>query len=164
MNLNQFTVKAQEAVVDAQATAVKRNNQSVDPEHLLSALIKQDESLVAQCLDKMQAGLAKVLAGDVEAELAKKPEVHGNVQPYMSAQANRLLVQSEDESKALKDDFISTEHLFLAFFTLKDGNLPELFRQRKITKAAFLEALQKVRGNQRVTDQNPEQKYNALER
>ena len=164
MNLNQFTVKAQEAVVDAQALTVKKNHQSVEPEHLLVALLKQKESLVSQCLDKIAGGTAKAFLSDVEKEIDKKPEVHGNVQPYLAANLNRLLVQSEDESKALKDDFISTEHLFLSFFTLRDGPLPEIFRHNKVTKPAFLESLQKVRGSQRVTDQNPEEKYNALDR
>src|SRR4051812_39192555 len=108
MNLNQFTVKAQEAVVDAQSTTVKRNHQSVEPEHLLYALLKQPESLVGQCLEKVTRGLAKALQSDVERELDRKPQVHGNVQPYLSATLNRVLAASEDESKALRDDFIST--------------------------------------------------------
>jgi ATP-dependent Clp protease ATP-binding subunit ClpB len=164
MNLNQFTVKAQEAVVDAQALTVKKTHQSVDPEHLLLTLLKQKESLVASCLDKIAPATAKALTADVEKEVEKKPQVHGNVQPYLSAPLNKLLMQSEDESKALRDDFISTEHLFLAYFNLKDGPLPEFFKKYRVTKAAFLESLQKVRGSQRVTDQNPEEKYAALDR
>jgi len=164
MNLNQFTVKAQEAVVDAQAATVKRNHQSVEPEHLLFSLLTQQESLVAQCLDMMGPGKAKSLSREVEELLTKKPEVHGNVQPYLSGSLNKLLIQAETEAKTLHDDFISSEHLFLSFFSLKEGAIPELLRKQGITKAAFLEALQKVRGNQRVTDQNPEEKYNALTR
>jgi len=165
MNLNQFTVKAQEAVVDAQALTLKRNHQTVEPEHLLLALFKQKESLVAQCLDKIAPGAAKLVQADVEQEVAKKPQVQGtNVTPYLSSSLNRLLAQAEDESKGLRDDFISTEHLFLAFFTLKEGAIPEILRRNRVTKAAFLESLQKVRGSQRVTDQNPEEKYNALDR
>jgi len=164
MNLNQFTVKAQEAVVDSQALTVKKNHQSVDPEHLLLTLLKQKESLVSQCLDKIAAGTAKNVTAEIEAEVAKKPEVHGNVQAYLSAPANRLLALAEEESKTLRDDFISTEHLFLAFFSLKDGPIPQIFARNKVTKPAFLESLQKVRGSQRVTDQNPEEKYQALDR
>src|SRR4051812_39247142 len=136
MNLNQFTVKAQEAVVDAQALCVKSNHQSVEPEHLLVALLKQDESLVAQCLDKIKGGLAKALTAEVERELGKRPQVHGNVQPYVSNNLNKLLIQAEEESKGLRDDFISTEHLFLAYFSLKEGALPESFRKLGVTKAA----------------------------
>lgn len=164
MNLNQFTVKAQEAVVDAQGLTVKKNHQSVDPEHLLLSLIKQKESIVAQCLDKTASGAAKALTSDVERALEKKPEVHGNVQPYLSAALNKLLLQAEEEAKALRDDFISTEHLFLAFFSAKEPALAELFKKNRVTRSGFLESLQKVRGSSRVTDQNPEEKYNALDR
>jgi len=164
MNLNQFTVKAQEAVVDAQSLAIKKNHQSVDLEHLLYSLLKQDESLVTQCLDKVSPGLSKKAIVDVEKELDRKAQVHGNVQTYTSPQLQKLFVQSEEESKALKDDFISTEHLFLALFSLKDGAISNLFKSWNLTLNNFLEALSKVRGSQRVTDQNPEEKYNALEK
>ncbi len=165
MNLNQFTVKAQEAVVDAQAAAVKSNHQSVEPDHLLLALLKQKEGVVGQSLDKIQAGTTALLATAVEKELAKKPQVHGNVQPYVSNILNKILLQSEQESKALKDDFISTEHLFLALLSAPDaGSLVPLFQKAHVDKAGFLKALKTVRGAQRVTDQNPEQKYDALGR
>jgi ATP-dependent Clp protease ATP-binding subunit ClpB len=164
MNINQFTVKAQEAVVDAQAAAVKADHQSVDPEHLLASLLKQTDGLVAQVLDKLKPGLAKALLADVEKELAKKPQVHGNVQSYLSPVTNKLLAKSEDEAKALSDDFTSTEHLFISLLGLQEGSLPTLFKKHGIDKQTFLGALQKVRGNQRVTDQDPESKYNSLDR
>jgi len=164
MNLNQFTVKAQEAVVDAQSLAIKKNHQSVDLEHLLYSLLKQDESLVTQCLEKVSPGLSKRAISDLEKELGKKTQVHGNVQTYTSPLLQKLFVQSEEESKALKDDFISTEHLFLALFSMKDGAISNLFKSWNLARNNFLEALSKVRGSQRVTDQNPEEKYNALER
>ena len=164
MNLNQFTVKAQEAVVDAQSLTVKQNHQSVDPEHLLLTLLQQDDSLVSQCLDSIASGTSKGFQKGVEALLSKKPVISGNVQSYVSPQLNKIFVQAETESKGLKDDYISTEHLFLAFFELKDPGVQELFTKFKITKQAFLASLQKVRGTQRVTDQNPEEKYNSLQR
>ncbi|NBX92410.1 MAG: ATP-dependent chaperone ClpB [Proteobacteria bacterium] len=164
MNLNQFTVKAQEAVVDAQSLAVKKSQQTVDPEHLLFTLLKQDDSLVAETLTKIQSKLPSSLIQEVEQEINKKPQVHGNVQTYLSSTLNKVLVQSEDESKSLRDDFISTEHLFLALFTLKEGAVHALFTKHRINKQIFLDALKKVRGSQRVTDQNPEEKYNALEK
>jgi ATP-dependent Clp protease ATP-binding subunit ClpB len=164
MNLNQFTVKAQEAVVDAQALAFKSNHQSVEPEHLTVALLKQKDGLIGQVLEKINPGTAKNLLAAVEKELAKKPTVHGNVQSYLSVQTNRLLVKAEEESKALHDEFISTEHLFLALLSHKEGPLSEIFGRLNINKPLFLEGLQKVRGSQRVTDQNPEEKFNALER
>lgn len=164
MNLNQFTVKAQEAVVDAQSLAVKKSHQTVDPEHLLFTLLKQDDSLVGKTLAKIQSHLPESFLKETEKEISKKPEVHGNVQTYLSPALNKLLVQSEEESKSLRDDFISTEHLFLAFFAIKEGFIPQLFSQFHLNKASFLEALKKVRGSQRVTDQNPEEKYQALEK
>ncbi len=164
MNLNQFTVKAQESVVDAQSLAIKNNHQSVELEHLLYTLLKQDDSLVTQCLEKVSPGLSKKAISDIEKELNHKAQVHGNVQTYTSALLQKLFVQSEEESKALKDDFISTEHLFLALFSLKDGAASNLFKSWNLTRNNFLEALSKVRGSQRVTDQNPEEKYNALEK
>lgn len=164
MNLNQFTVKAQEAVVDAQAAALKKNHQAIEPEHLILSLLKQDDSLVGKCLEKQAQGLSKKMLADIESDLAKKPEVHGSVQPYTSPHLQRLLALSEDESKGLKDDFVSTEHLFLSMFNLKDGPVPSLFRKYGVTKSSFLESLKQVRGSQRVTDQNPEEKYDALER
>ncbi|MBY0371534.1 ATP-dependent chaperone ClpB, partial [bacterium] len=115
-------------------------------------------------LDKIGAGKAAALATAVEKDLAKKPQVTGNAQPYVSPALNKILVQSEDESKALKDDFISTEHLFLALLGSKEPGLSGLFSKNAIAKPEFLTALRSVRGSQKVTDQNPEEKYDALGR
>ncbi len=164
MNTNQFTTKAQEAVVEAQAYAIKHNHQSVDLEHMLWALLKQQESTVVSTLEKIRTGAVKALLKATELELDKKPQVHGNVQAYLAPPLNRLLVQSEEESKKLHDDFVSTEHLFLSFFTQDSASLTRLLAQAGVTREAFLKELQVVRGNQRVTDQNPEEKFNTLER
>lgn len=164
MNLNQFTVKAQEAVVDGQSLAVKKGHQSVDTEHVLFSLLKQDDSIVRQVLSKIQTDLPKNLIRDLEAEIDKKPTVHGNVQTYISPALNKLLVQAEQESQQLRDDFISAEHIFLALFTLKEGRIPEIFKKNQLSKDTFLAGLVKIRGSQRVTDQNPEEKFNSLER
>jgi len=164
MNLNQFTVKAQEAVVEAQSLAVKKSQQTVDPEHLLFSLLHQEESLVSETLGKIQSKLPKELLNESEQEISKKPQVHGNVQTYVSPALNKVLIQSEEESKSLRDDFISTEHLFLALFSVKEGIIPALFSKYRLNKQLFLDALKKVRGSQRVTDQNPEEKYQALEK
>ncbi len=164
MNLNQFTVKAQEAVVDAQAQAVKRNHQSVDPELLLFTLLKQKDGIVAPCLEKIAAGTTKQLLAAVEKDLEKKPQVHGKVSPYVSPALNKILVASEGESRGLKDEFISTEHLFLALLASPDSGLASLMQKAAITKPAFLTALKAVRGSARVTDQNPEEKYDSLTR
>ena len=164
MNLNQFTVKAQEAVVESQSIAFKKHHTTVDPEHLLLALLEQKESIVGACLDKVSDGLSKTLLKDVEDALKKKAAAEGDVQSYLSPQSNRVLQQSEKESKALRDDFISTEHILLGFFALKDGDVPKIFAKHQLTKPKVLTSLQQVRGSQRVTDQNPEEKYQALEK
>ncbi len=164
MNLNQFTVKAQEAVVDAQALALKKMNQSVEPEHLAVALLSQKDSVVTQALDKIKPGTAKSLLATFENLVGKKPQVQGDAQPYLSSSLNRMLVFSEEESKALRDDFISTEHLFLSYFRVKEGAIAETLQKAGVTRNAFLDALKNVRGNQRVTDQTPEDKYAALEK
>jgi ATP-dependent Clp protease ATP-binding subunit ClpB len=157
MNLNQFTVKAQEAVVDAQALALKKNHQSVEAEHLASTLLQQKDSAVPQCIEKIKAGALKSLLQGVQDLVAKRPQIQGDVQPYLSGTLNRVLVFSEEESKSLRDDFISTEHLFLGLFKIKEGALAELLQKMGIQRTAFLEALKTVRGNQRVTDQTPEE-------
>lgn len=164
MNLNQFTVKAQEAVVDAQALAVKHSHQSVDPEHLLVALLKQKDGLIFQCFEKLDPKLPKALIDDLEAAVHKKPEVLGDAQSYLSGHTSRVLARAEEESKALGDDYISTEHLVLSCFSLTEGGLPELFKKHHVAKNGFLESLRRIRGHQRVSDPNPEDKYNALSR
>lgn len=162
MNLNQFTVKAQEAVVDAQALTIKKQHPSVNAEHLLFTLLKQKDGVVGHCLEKMQSGLTGEALKAADKILEKNPQVQGNVQPFVSPALNKILVQSEQESKSLKDDFISTEHIFLSL--LADPSLTSSFEKLKIQKADFLKALRSVRGSQRVTDQNPEEKYDALGR
>ncbi len=162
MNLNQFTVKAQEAVVDAQSLTIKKQHPSVNPEHLLLTLLKQKDGVVGPCLDKVRPGLSQEAIKSIEKTLEKNPRVEGNVQPFVSPALNKIFVQSEQESNLLKDDFISTEHLFLAL--LAEPSLSGFFEKLKIDKAEFLKALRSVRGSQRVTDQNPEEKYEALAR
>ncbi len=163
MNLNQFTVKAQEAVVDAQAAAVKKNHQSVEPEHLAASLLGDPQGLIHQCLDKSGAP-TQLIIKDLDQLVSSRPRVEGDFQCYLSNVLKKLLIQAEVESKNLKDDFVSTEHLWLSYYDLKDGKVTDTFRNHKLTKNSFLEALAKIRGNQRVTDQNPEEKYQALER
>lgn len=162
MNLNQFTQKAQEAVVDAQSTAIKRGHQSVDPEHLFFSLLTQKGGFVPEVLDASKAGTTKLCLSKIESMLSKKPQVSGNASPYVAASLNKLLVFSEEEAKALGDEFISTEHLFLGFYRQADSQTAQLLNELGITRDTFLAALAKTRGGQRVTDQSPEEKYNAL--
>lgn len=164
MNLNQFTVKAQEAVVEAQSLAFKKRQTTVDPEHLLVALLQQKESIVLPVLEGIGKGKAKELLKQVQSLVDAKAHSQGDVQPYLAPPTSRLLEASEKESKSLRDDFVSTEHLFLAYCSIKEGPLAGVFSQLGITKESFLSSLRHVRGSQRVTDQNPEEKYQALEK
>jgi ATP-dependent Clp protease ATP-binding subunit ClpB len=157
MRLDRFTEKAQEALQDAAQTAQESGQQAVEPEHLLIALVRQRDGIAPPLLEAAgvsPAGLEAALVSEVE-RLAK---VRGAAQPYFSGDLNVVLERAEREAQRLKDDYISTEHLLLALV-----ERPALKRMGA-THDALLQALRKVRGSQRVTDQNPESKYQALER
>jgi ATP-dependent Clp protease ATP-binding subunit ClpB len=162
MRFDKFTVKAQQAVQDALGLATRQGNPEVEPEHLMAALLGDAEGIVKPILQKAgldAAGLLKQLSDAV----ARLPRVSGGAQPLMSGRMSRLLTRAEDEAKTLKDEYVSTEHLLLA--SLEGGGEAEkLWKQAGLTRNALLKVLQEVRGNQRVTDQNPEDKYQALER
>ncbi len=164
MNLNRYTEKAQEALVAAQQLADRSGHPEVTPEHLLAALVGQAEGIVPAVLGKMQVESARVAAA-VEGVLGKLPRAHGGAQPTVSARLRAVLATAESEAARLKDEFTSTEHLFLAIAG-EAGRAPgaEALKRLGVTREAILQALTAVRGSQRVTDQNPEGKYQALER
>jgi ATP-dependent Clp protease ATP-binding subunit ClpB len=161
VDISKFTEKAQSAVSEAQNVAVRSNHQSVDTEHLLVALLRQENGLVPRLVDKTGVSLA-TLTGRVEQLLAKIPAVTGAGSTYITQRLNQLLVRAQDEAKRLKDEYVSVEHLVLAMFD--DVTLAKLFSEVGITRTAFLQALTDVRGNQRVTSANPEETYEALEK
>jgi ATP-dependent Clp protease ATP-binding subunit ClpB len=166
MDLNRFTEKAQEALNAAQSKAIRSSHQQVDVEHLLSALLEQERGLVASILTR--AGVAvEALKRRVDQELDRLPKVSGPSggpdQIYITGRLNRVLTQAEDEAKRLKDQYISVEHLLLAMG--EDGGATgRLFKELGISRERLMQALQEVRGGQRVTSQNPEATYEALER
>jgi len=166
MEINRFTEKAQEALSAAQSKAVRYSHQQVDVEHLLLALLEQERGLAASILTK--AGLSlDTLKRRVEQELDRLPKVSSSTgavdQIYITGRLNRLLTQAEDEAKRLKDEYISVEHLLLAM-TQDGGATGRLFKEVGLTRDRLMQALQEVRGHQRVTSQNPEATYEALER
>ncbi len=159
-----FTEKAQEAVVDAQPLAEQHNNPTVDVEHLLVALLSQSDGVVPQLVQKMGKNPAELSKMAVE-EVERLPKAYGNAQVYMAPSLRKVIQLAEQLAKDLRDEFVSTEHLFLAIADPQtDGPAGRLLRGQGITREKIFEALTSVRGNQRVTDPNPEGKYQALEK
>jgi ATP-dependent Clp protease ATP-binding subunit ClpB len=164
MNLNRLTEKAQEAVLAAQQLAERGNHPQLEPEHLLVALVEQRDGIVPALLRKMNLDPARVLAA-ARAELQKLPQAYGGAQPGLSPRFRAVADAAAAEAEHLKDDYVSTEHLLLAL-AAEPGRAPaaRLLAQHGATRDALLSALAAVRGSQRVTDQHPEGKYQALER
>jgi ATP-dependent Clp protease ATP-binding subunit ClpB len=164
MRLDQLTLKAQEAVLDSQKQAETRGNQQVEPEHLLQSLVDQGEGLVRPLLQKLEVDLG-VLTTRLAAELNKIPKVtplQGNV--YVSFKLKQVFDNARLEAEKLKDDYVSTEHLLLALVEVKEAAASQILRELGVSKDSVLKALQQVRGTHRVTDQNPEAKYQSLAR
>jgi ATP-dependent Clp protease ATP-binding subunit ClpB len=161
---DKFTVKAQEAVQRASELASEHGNPELLPVHLLAALVEDKEGIVTPVLEKIGIGPQGVL-NDIYAQIEKLPKVSGAAaQPTMSSQVNQLLDRGFKEADTFKDEYVSTEHLLLATTALKRDPAQELLARHGATHDAILKALQAVRGSQKVTDQNPEAKYQALER
>ncbi|HSS61680.1 MAG TPA: ATP-dependent chaperone ClpB [Candidatus Limnocylindrales bacterium] len=157
MRLERFTEKAQEALQQAADLARQSGNQAVEPEHLLLALISQDQGVAQTLLERAGASVQALQPALVSA-IERFPKVSGASQPYLSETLSKNLDQAEREAERLKDEYISTEHLLLALTDLK------ILKDAGATHEKLLSALRQVRGNQRVTDQNPESKYQALEK
>jgi ATP-dependent Clp protease ATP-binding subunit ClpB len=166
MDINRFTEKAQEAVRSAQTKALRYGQQQIDVEHLMAALLEQEGGLAPSILAKAGVNVESLLRR-IEAELDRLPKVSGPSggpdQVYISSRLNRLLTAAEDEAKKLKDEYVSVEHLLLAAFE-DSGAMGKLFKDFGLTRERLMQALREVRGNQRVTSQNPETTYEALER
>jgi ATP-dependent Clp protease ATP-binding subunit ClpB len=163
---DKFTVKAQEAVQRANELASEHGNPEMMPLHLLAALVEDKEGIVAPVLEKIGIGPQAVLS-ELYKEIEKLPKVSGSggaQQPAMSSQINQVLEKSFKEADTFKDEYVSTEHMLLALTDLKRDPAQELMARHGATHDAILRALTAVRGSQRITDQNPEAKYQALER
>ena len=159
---NKLTEKSQEALVAAQQLARENGHAQVDVEHLAAALVDQSGGIVPSVLSALNIAAPQLRAA-LEGELQRAPKVSGNVQVGASARLGRVLQQAQQEAKNLRDEYVSTEHLFLAM-TDDQGFTGETLKRLGATRDRILEALQSVRGNQRVTDANPEGKYQALEK
>ncbi len=162
MRYDKLTLKAQEALQEADSLAHSYSHSSLEPEHLLVALLEQKDGVVPPLLDRIGVDAGELKAA-VREVLSKRPRVTGDAQLTMSPQLSRALNKAEQEAGALKDEYTSTEHLLLALLDA-GGEARDLLKGRGVTREATLEALKSVRGNQRVTDQNPEARYQALEK
>jgi ATP-dependent Clp protease ATP-binding subunit ClpB len=164
MNINKYTEKAQEAIVGAQQLADRAGHPEILPEHLLVTLVEQREGIVPEIVRKMNADPAAIAAAARD-ELNKLPRAQGGSQPGLSARLRQVTAAAEAEAERLKDEYVSTEHLFLAI-AAEGGRSPaaRLLQQRGIAKDAVLQAMTAIRGSQRVTSQNPESTYQSLER
>jgi ATP-dependent Clp protease ATP-binding subunit ClpB len=163
MRIDRLTVKAQEALQAAQREAEKRGHQQLDAEHLAWALVRQDDGVVPPLLKKVGVDVS-ALGLDLERALERLPKVSGGAgQVYAAPRLQEVLTKGEQEAERLKDDYISTEHLLIGLIDA-GGTVGTLFKQSGLTRDRLLAAMTEIRGTQRVTDQNPEEKYQALTR
>ena len=161
MNISKFTQKSVEAVQNCEKLAYEYGNQQIDQEHLLVSLLKLDDSLILKLITKMGIS-GEQFADEAEAALKKLPKVSGGGQVYLTQDLNKVLIDAEDEAKAMGDEYVSVEHLFLCLLKEPNRAIKELFRTYGIDRNKFLQALSTVRGNQRVTSDNPEATYDTL--
>ena len=160
MNISKFTQKSLQAVQDLEKTAYEFGNQEIEQEHLLYNLVHQDDSLILKMIEKMEVQKEHFL-NRLEGALNGRTKVQGG-QPYVGQYLNKVLVSAEDEAKAMGDEYVSVEHLFLAILRNPSPSMKKLLGEYGITRERFLQALSTVRGNQRVTTDNPEATYDTL--
>ena len=160
MNINKFTQKSIQAVNDLEKIAYEYGNQEIEEEHLLYCLLNQEDSLILKLIEKMEINKDELQRSLIDA-LNKRPKVSGG-QVYIGKDLNRVLVSAEDEAKAMGDEYVSVEHLFLSLLRYPNAGIRNLFKNYGITRDRFLQALSTVRGNQRVTSDNPEVTYDTL--
>jgi len=165
MDPNKLTLKAQEALQEAKSIAERKHHQQIDVEHLLSALLAQKDGIVIPILQKLGAN-PDLIHSQLENELNRIPQVTGRGagQVYLSGRVNDILNAAWKEAEALTDEYLSTEHLLIAMADEKQGVSYQILQRNGVTKDAIFRVLQEIRGSQRVTDQNPEDKYQALKR
>ena len=163
MNISKFTQKSMEAVQNCEKLAYEYGNQQIEQEHLFYSLLSLEDSLILKLLTKMGVGKELIL-NKAEQKLLGLPKVSGSGQVYISSDLNKVLINAEDESRAMGDEYVSVEHIFLSMLSRGDRTMKELFRQYGISRDSFLQALSTVRGNQRVVSDNPEATYDTLEK
>ena len=162
MNINKFTQKSLEAVNNCEKLAYQYGSPEIDQEHFLYSLLTIEDSLILKLIEKMEVNKEAFLS-QVQQAVEKKPKVSGG-QTYISKSLNQVLVRTEDEAKAMGDEYVSVEHLFLSLMKYPNTEIKKLFQAYGITRERFLQALSTVRGNQKVVSDNPEATYETLEK
>ena len=162
MNIEKYTQNAQGAIIDCQNIAIEEGNQQIDGEHLHLALLMQKDGLIPKLLNFMEINTGAVI-GALEAEIDKLPKVSGSSENmYSTRRLQQVFINAEKKADKFKDEYISVEHLYMALIDERNTPSAQIFKRYGITMDKFLDALNKVRGNQRVTSQNPEENYDAL--
>lgn len=160
MNIQKFTQKSMEAIQDCEKLAYEYGNQEIEQEHLLVALLQQEDGLILKLIEKMEIQKEHFVDNAIR-HLEARTKVSGG-QVYVGQALNKVLISAEDEAKQMGDDYVSVEHLFLSLLRYPNPALKEIFKEYGITRDRFLQALSTVRGNQRVTSDNPEATYDTL--
>jgi ATP-dependent Clp protease ATP-binding subunit ClpB len=161
MRLDKFTLRGQEAIQSAIEVAERNQNQQVEPEHVLSAMLEQAEGIVRPVLGKLGANVQVVL-NDVQASVARFPKVQGAPQQYFSPRLSQVFNAAQKQAEGMQDEYISTEHLLLAIADEKDGSAGKILRQHGVNRDDLLKVIEQMRGGVRITDQNAEANYQAL--
>ena len=162
MNIQKFTQKSMEAISDCEKLAYEYGNQEIEQEHLLMALVRQSDGLILKLIEKMEINKEHFI-NNVQKHLEQRVKVSGG-QVYVGQHLNKVLISAEDEAKQMGDEYVSVEHLFLALLKYPNAAVKEIFKEYGITRERFLQVLSTVRGNQRVTSDNPEATYDTLEK
>jgi ATP-dependent Clp protease ATP-binding subunit ClpB len=162
MRFDKFTLKVQEALQEAQTSASKYRHPTLDVEHLLLTFLAQPEGIVGAILKKLGAETGQI-AAELEKTLGRLPQVEG-AQPSLAPRLNKVLESAIAEAARLTDEYVSAEHVLIAITEEKDGAAATILRNAGVTKDKIFQILVEIRGNQRITDPNPEEKYQALKR
>ncbi|MBQ0028152.1 MAG: ATP-dependent chaperone ClpB [Lachnospiraceae bacterium] len=160
MQIDRFTQKSMEAIRDLEKVALEYGNQELEQEHLLFALVGQTDGLIPQLIEKMDIDIAQ-FKERIEQGILKRPKVQGG-QPYVGGDLNKVLITAEDEARKMGDEYVSVEHLMLTMLDKPNREIKSIFNEYNITKESFLQVLATVRGNQRVTSDNPEATFDTL--
>src|ERR1041385_1285388 len=163
IRFDKLTLKGQEALQAAQSHAQEKNNPQVAPEHLLWALIEQKDGVVLPVLQKLGVNV-QTIAHQMADAVAKLPKVQGQAELYISPALNKILEDALKEADQFKDEYVSTEHLLIALSNAKGEAVTRILQSHGVTKDAILKVLVSIRGTQKITDPNPEEKYQALQR
>ncbi|HLP61719.1 MAG TPA: Clp protease N-terminal domain-containing protein, partial [Candidatus Deferrimicrobium sp.] len=162
MNRDRFTLKANSAIDESVKLAAANGNQEITPLHITLAILSDPENIVPEVIKKTGADINRIISS-IEREIEKLPKIQGATDQYLDKDFKKILDQAETTAKQFKDDYVSTEHMFLAIIDLKDI-VAKILNGNGINRENFLRALMDIRGNQKITDQNPEEKMQTLKR